>query len=649
MIVGTAGHIDHGKSALVRALTGVDTDRLKEEKARGISIDLGFAYMPAGDRSTLGFVDAPGHERFVRNMLAGATGIDFVLLVVAADDGVMPQTREHLNIVDLLGVTDGLVALTKTDLVAPELQEAAAEEIRAALAPTGLKEAEIVPVSALTGQGIETLRARLLDAAGKRRAPESGGRFRLAVDRSFSITGAGAVVTGAVVSGEVRVGDPVLVSPSGLRARVRAIHAQNAPAALGRKGDRCALNLAGDGVSHHLISRGDVVLDPELHAPADRIDACLRLLPSETRPLAHWTPVRLHHGAAEVGARVALLEPTPIDPGTEGRVQLVLERPVAAAVLDRFILRDASGSRTIAGGRFVDLRGPRRRRRAAMRLVQLEAMEIPDARSAFAALLDRPPYVVDLQAFARDRALDQSQLGAAVAKTAHRTIAADGQALAVSPDIWSRLVASARAALQAFHQARPELPGLAPARLAPSLEPRLPPRAAAAAIAALVAAGKLASDAGAVRLPEHRFSLDDRDERLWSRIEPLLSAEERFRPPRAAEMAGPLGAAEAEVRRLLKTLARERRVVEIAPDHFFRREAVEEMARIAAEVAAGRPDGQFGAAQVRDRLNNGRKVAIQVLEYFDRQGVTVRRGDLRRIDPRRLQLFLRAPEPADVG
>jgi len=441
----------------------------------------------------------------------------------------------------------------------------------------------------------------------------------------------------------------VLVSPAGLKARVRAIHAQNAPAERGRRGDRCALNLTGEGISRHVIARGDVVLDPALHAPAARIDARLTLLAGEKRPLAHWTPVRLHHAAAEAGARVALLEEAPIEPGTEGRVQLVLERPIAAAALDRFVLRDVSGTRTIGGGRLLDLRGPHRRRRAPARLAQLEAVEIEAPRAALAALLERWPWFVDVEAFARDRALGPDQLAAALARVPHRPIGAGGAAMAVSPDVWSRLAASARSILQAFHKAHPELPGLAPGRVAAALEPRLPARAAAAAVAALVEAGKLASEGGAVRLPEHRFGLDARGERLWSRIEPLLSDQERFRPPRAGEIADLLGAPAAEVRSLLKTLARERKVVEVAPDHFFRRDAVEEMARIAAEVAAAQSDGQFGAALVRDRLNNGRKVAIQVLEFLDRQGVTVRRGDLRRIDPRRLQLFLGMTEPAHVG
>ena len=641
MIVGTSGHIDHGKSALVRALTGVDPDRLKEEKARGISIDLGFAYLPLDDGQVLGFVDVPGHERFVRNMLAGASGIDFALLVIAADDGVMPQTREHLAILDLLGVSNGLVALSKIDLVDSDWRAAVEEDIRATLQPTTLAEAPLLAVSSATGEGIQLLREALVAAALAHRPRGTGGRFRLAVDRCFSLSGAGTVVTGSVISGEIRLGDSVVVSPCGLKARVRAIHAQNRPADRGVVGERCALNLAGDGVTRHDISRGDVVLDPALHAPTARIDAELRLLPSERRPLAHWTTVRLHHAAAAAPARVALLSDVPIAPGETGRVQLVLDHAIAAAVQDRFILRDAAGKRTIGGGRFVDLRAPQRRRRTLQRLAQLDALSEPDEAAALARALERWPFFIGFAAFVRDRAMGEAEGRKLQNEVAHVRIGGEEDWL-VSPQTWSDVAASAKSAVDGFHKAHPDLPGLSPDRLARALEPQLPAKVGAAVVEALVHRNALVSEAGAIHSPDHRLGLDAKDEALWERVKPLLSDAERFRPPRAGEMAPLLGAPEAEVRRVLKALARQRSVVELAPDHFFRRETVEEMAAIAAEIAAAQPGGEISAAQFRDRLNNGRKVAIQILEYFDRRGLTLRRGDLRRIDPRRLDQFRQA-------
>ncbi len=639
MIVGTAGHIDHGKTALVRALTGVDTDRLEQEKARGISIDLGFAYLPMAQGGMLGFVDVPGHERFVRNMLAGASGVDFALLVIAADDGVMPQTREHLAILDLLGVSEGVVALSKIDLVDAEWLAAVEEDVRATLQPTVLAEAPIVRISSATGEGIQPLRHALEALAEGHPARPSEGRFRLAVDRCFSLSGAGTVVTGSVMSGEVRVGDSVAVSPSGHVARVRSIHAQNRAAERGIAGQRCALNLTGEEISRHVIGRGDVVLDPALHAPASRVDAELRLLPGERRPLGHWTPVRLHHAAAEVAARVALLSDEPIRPGETGRVQLVLDRPIAAAAHDRFILRDAAGKRTLGGGRLIDLRAPQRRRRTPARLAQLDALAETDPGRAVASALSRWPYYLDIVGFARDRALGEGELRGVLADTPHERIAGNDAAWVVSPATWSQLAASARACVGAFHKAHPELPGLAPERLARGMEPQLPARVGLAVVQALVDRGVLSAQGGSVRLPDHRFGLDAKDEGRWRRIEPLLSGEERFRPPRAVDLAPMIGAPEAEVRRVLKALARQQSVVEIAPDHFFRRETVQEMAAAVAEIAAGQADGQVSAAQVRDRFDNGRKVAIQILEYFDRRGLTLRKGDLRRVDPRKLEQF----------
>ncbi len=642
MIVGTAGHIDHGKTALVRALTGVDTDRLQEEKARGISIDLGFAYLPAGDAGRIGFVDVPGHEKFVRNMLAGATSVDFVLLIVAADDGVMPQTREHLAIIDLLGLTQGLVVLTKIDLVPPQRQAEARAQIQALLRGTGLADAPIVAVSAVTGEGIDALRARLVAAARAAGARGAAGRFRLAVDRCFSLSGVGTIVTGAVLSGAVAVGDSVVVSPGGLRARVRSIHAQNAAAQRGIAGERCALNLVGEGVDRRAIRRGALVLDPLLDAPSARIDARLRLLGSETRPLAHWTPVRLHHAAAEVRARVALLEPAALAPGAVGRVQLVLEEPIAAAAGDRYILRDTSGGRTLGGGHFIDLRAPQRRRRAPLRLAQLDALDRAEPQEAFAALLERWPFYVDVSALGRDRVLSETQRNLLLRAVPAVRLVVDGVIFALAPATLEALAAGTRSAVEAYHRQHPEQTGLAPARLAMLVQPRLPPAVYAAAVGELVKAGRFVLESGAVRLPEHRRVLDRRDAALWARIAPFLSGTERFRPLLVKEIAAEIKAPDAEVLRVLKALARQRAVVEVALERFFRKDTVDELALIVVEIARARKDGLFSAALLRDRLDNGRKVAIQILEYFDGQGLTLRRGDLRVINPRRLDLSARA-------
>ena len=639
MIVGTAGHIDHGKTSLIKALTCVDGDRLKEEKARGITIDLGFAYLPLADGATLGFIDVPGHERFVHTMVAGASGIDIALLVVAADDGVMPQTLEHLAILDLLQIRRGLIALTKVDLAPPGRLAEVGAQIQAAVAGTVLEGADVFPVSSATGLGIDSLRDRLATDARTLGERAADGRFRLAVDRAFTLPGIGLTVTGTVLSGTVRVKDQLTLSPSGLSARVRSLHAQNRAVELGRAGDRCALNLVGDGVTKDAIRRGDMLVDPFLHAPVERIDARLRLLPGEPKPIGQWFPARLHHGASEVGVRVVLVEGEQLAPGHAADVQLVLNRPIAAAALDRFVLRDVSAQRTIGGGQFLDLRGPPRQRRTAERQAQRAALVMSDPHAAFAALLDAPPFAWDMQRFARDRALSAARMDAIAAALSPAIFAAGDERVAISTTHWHRFVARLLEFLGAFHAAHPDLQGVGRERLRLALQPRLPATAFALALQHPDLAQRIVRDGAFVRLPGHTMQLGPEREQLWHAIAPLLGGEARFRPPRVRDLALALARQEAEIRQLLRFAARLGRVDEVAHDHFFLRSTMHEMALIAAALAAEGEEGRFTAAQFRDRLDNGRKVAIQILEFFDRQGVTLNRGTLRRVQARYLDLF----------
>ncbi|NEU13273.1 selenocysteine-specific translation elongation factor [Methylobacterium sp. BTF04] len=638
MIVGTAGHIDHGKTSLVQALTGIDTDRLKEEKARGISIDLGFAYLPVPDGDRLGFVDVPGHERFVHTMLAGAGSIDWALLVVAADDGPMLQTLEHLAILDLLGIANGMVALTKTDLVAPERLAAVSAQIRDALTPTGLAGIAIVPVSARTGAGIEALRNALFAAARSHADRNAEGLFRLAVDRSFVLSGAGTVVTGTILSGSVAVGDRVMVSPSGVPARVRAIHAQNQPVERSRAGDRCALNLAGEGIARDAIHRGDVVCDPSLHAPTARLDAQVKLLPGE-KAIPAWMPVRLHHAATSVGARLVVLEAGPLEPGATGPVQLVLDTPIAAAVGDRFVLRDVSAQRTLGGGRFLDLRPPSRRRRAPERLAQLAAAAAETPAAALAGLLALPPYHLDLVAFGRDRTLTPDRVERLATDLSLVRLTVPDGTIALAPAAWGALSDDLVGRLAAFHAENPDLMGIGQERLRLSLDVRLTAPVFRAMLQEMARAGHLVLDGAWVRLPGHTATLSEVDEIRWRRIPSLIGGAERFRPPRVRDIAKIMGVAEADIRHLLKRASRLGRVDEVAHDHFFLRTTTSEMVDRVASLSATLPKGEFTASQFRDTVENGRKVAIQILEFFDRHGVTLRREDLRRVNPQRLDLF----------
>lgn len=636
MIVGTAGHVDHGKTALVRALTGTETDRLATEKARGISIELGFAYRRRAMGDMLGFVDVPGHERFMRAMVAGASGIDLLLLCVAADGGIMPQTREHLAVADLLGISKCVVAVTRCDLVDAERIDALEAEIRELLAPTGLAGARLVPTSAKSGQGIDDLWATLEGLATPAAADDAPLRF--AIDRSFSLTGSGTVVTGVIVAGTVGVGDTVTISPSGKPARVRALHVQSQPAEAGFRGQRCGVNLGG--VDVRSVSRGDWLVAPPLHAPSARIDAEIRVLADVARPLRHWQPIRLHHGASEVSGRVALLRDDPIGADESGLIQLVLDEPLAAACGDRFVVRDHTGSWTLGGGRLIDLRAPQRRRKQARRLEQLQAMAIADPGQSLAAQLAIWPWYVSQERFEADRALGPAEAARVLDSVAHHAAPGpDGSTYLFGECVWKRLRCSTRGEVALFHQRYPQFLGPNVQRLRLALGPRLPPVPTLAALGLMVKQGVLAHESGVYRLPEHQLGLDREDEMLWGRIAPHLGGANRFRPPRVTQLAEDLLIRDFDCRRVMKAKAKQGAVVEISPEHFFLRKTLDEIADIVAELSETSEGGEFGAAQLRDRLNNGRRVAIELLEWFDRQGLTLRKGDVRTIDPRKLERF----------
>jgi selenocysteine-specific elongation factor len=626
MIIGTAGHIDHGKTALVKALTGSDADRLAEEKRRGITIDLGYAYT-----ERLGFVDVPGHERFVHTMLAGATGVDAALLVVALDDGVMPQTREHVAILDLLGIDRGVVALTKSD-VAPGRQDEVAAAVTSLLAETPLAGAPVFAVSSLTGEGIEALHAALLGLAPKQR--DETGYPRLAVDRAFTLAGAGLIVTGTLIAGKVAVEDRLVLSPAGLTVRVRGLHAQNRPAREARAGQRVALNITGPHIGKQNVARGDWVLHPAIHAPVTRVDARIRLLPGESRALRSGTPVHLHLGAAHVMARVDLLDRERAESGGEALAALNLAQPTCALWGDRFVVRDAAALRTMGGGQVIDPFPPRRGRRTPERIAQINALESSPAGAALHGLLSVAPGWTGREAFFLSRNLRPEDRGVVEAKAG----AAEFGGVLIRGDLVESLAAAAVESLRAHHAAAVDSPGLLPNALRLRLPQRVPEDAFRALAERLIKRGALRQDGPWLRLPEHRQTLSEQDTRLWDAIRPLI-LHDRFRPPRTRDLAAQLSVAEGQMRAALKRLQRMGHLVEIAPDHFFLRETVAEMAAAAAELAGKDEAGVVTAAQFRDRLGNGRKVAIQVLEYFDRVGLTIRTGEARQVRTEPLQLF----------
>ena len=491
---------------------------------------------------------------------------------------------------------------------------------------------DIVPVSIVSGEGIDSLRARLFAEAQAVESSAPKGRFRLAVDRSFSLTGVGTVVTGTVLSGMVAVGDHVKISPSGLSARVRSIHAQNRPTDRGQAGERCALNLAGDGIAKDAIHRGDVVLDPELHAPADRIDATLRVLAAEPKPITQWMPGAI----APCGGRSRRAASSCWATGRSRRENkrgcsscLSARSPPRRAIASCCATRRRSARSAAVGFSTCALPRASVARRTVWRSSMPMRSRTP--RRALAALFECAPGYVDLTSFARDRALGADEVEGLAEKLGLIRIPFQRTIVALSPGRWMQLERGILDRLKAFHADNADLPGIGLERLRLQLEPRLPALAFAAALQGLARARQVALDGAWVRLPGHEVRLTDAEEALWLRVKPLIADKERFRPPRVRDIGGMIGKAETDIRRLFKLLGRLGKVDEVAHDHFFLRGTVAEMVETAADLAAKAATGQFTAAEFRDRLDNGRKVAIQILEFFDRHGVTLRRGDLRRI------------------
>ncbi len=616
---------------MVKALTGIDTDRLKEEKARGITIDLGFAYQAAADGEVLGFIDVPGHEKLVRNMLAGATGIDHVLLVVAADDGPMPQTREHLAILDLLGLARGVVALSKCDLVTDARLAAASAEVRALLAPTTLAGAAILPVSAVTGAGLDALRQHFAQAQAEVPVASGGGHFRLAVDRSFSLPGVGCVVTGTAVSGRVSVGDKLLLSPSGKAARVRGLHAQNSAADEGHAGQRLALNLAG--IDKHEVDRGDWVVAEAAHAPTQRLDARIRVLASEARPLAQWTPVHLHLGAVAVGARVVLLEGAAIAPGASALVQLELDRPIGALRGDRFILRDQSAQRTLGGGSVIDAFAPLTRRRKSQRLGVLAALEKPTPADALAGLLAlEQTGGVDLAPFMTLWNLLPDAQQAVLGAVPHRVVNATGTTrLAFGAGQIERLTAHISATLGAHHKRAPDSPGMTLEQLQRALSAKPSAAVFASLVRELTAARTLQRLGPYLQLAGHEAALLGNEQKTWERIKPWLD-EGGIHPPKLSELLLRDRTLHRDPTvRLLQKLARMGKLYAVGVEYFMLPQHLCELAVAAQALAAKDEHHRLNVKAYREACGISRHLSMPLVEFFDQIGFTKRDPEGRKI------------------
>ncbi|KRA03131.1 selenocysteine-specific translation elongation factor [Achromobacter sp. Root565] len=627
MIVGTAGHIDHGKTTLVRALTGVDTDRLKEEKARGISIELGYAYTPLANGDVLGFIDVPGHEKLVHTMAAGASGIDFGLLVVAADDGVMPQTREHLSILSMLGVARGAVALTKTDRADAAQLETVRAEIAALAEGTFLQGAPVFGTSAAQAgdSGVAALKEYLHAQAQAVARREATGLFRLAVDRVFTLSGHGTVVTGTAHAGQVRADDDATdlrLMPAGTRVRVRGIHAQNQPSETGSAGQRCALNLAG--IDKSAISRGDWIADARCFLPSKHVDVALTLLPSADAPVQAWAPLHVHIGAARHVAHVVPISAESLAPGQSGWVQLVFDEPVCAMPGDRYIVRNAQATRTVGGGRVLDPNAPDRKRRSASRLAGLQALTDMLDGGGLAPVLAHAPQGLDESALQRLTGLPVSEITASDGAVWIEPRNAQGARTLILAAHWKALRDRTEQALASFHQSAPDEPGPDGARLRRMAIPAMPDTLWTSLLDELQRDGRIARNGPWLHLPTHSATLGQAESALAARLLPLLDAG-AFDPPWVRDLAKMQAQPEDTVRQLLRKLLRRGEVAQVVKDLFYHRDQVRRLAALAADLAA-QPQG-LNAAVFRDVTGLGRKRAIQILEFFDRVGYTRRVRD----------------------
>jgi selenocysteine-specific elongation factor len=635
LILGTAGHIDHGKTALVKALTGIDTDRLPEEKARGITIDIGFARLDLSDFH-LGIVDVPGHERFVKNMLAGATGIDLALLVVAADDSVMPQTREHLEILRLLGLRHGVIALTKCDLVDETTREVAVMEVRELVRGSFLADAPIVATSATTGAGISDLKTALLEACKKTHAGPGAGPggsdwFRLAIDRSFVIQGHGTVATGSVTSGSVRVGDELDWLPRGQRVRVRALHNHDTPVEEVHRGMRAAINLAG--VAHEDVVRGQELATPGYLQPSRTLTVRLKAADDARRPLKHRTPVRLHIGTAEILGAVSLLDHDDLRPGEWGLAQLFLAAPAAAVWGQPFVIRESSAATTLGGGRVLQPVARKVRRRHVELIESIEKLAGDNVEQRALAVA----WFGGFGGFTANHLIRGAGVRPEDAHQLIERLRAAGQVAEVTvsqtkrlflhADLLRELEERALAVVGRLHAQFPLLTALDRQKVQAQLDYVGDDSLVSAAVDRLIKRRVLVGDGRRIARADFKPKLSVNQRKLKDRIV-AAHREAGFQPPEPGSFANLAAGNAGSLKEIFEVAVAEGELVRVADDLFLHAEHEAEMRRrVTAKLSEAGPG--LTVAEIRDILGTTRKYAVPLCEYLDKAGVTVRAGDLR--------------------
>jgi selenocysteine-specific elongation factor len=629
-VIGTAGHIDHGKTSLIKALTGQETDRLKEEQERGISIDLGFAYfdLPNGERA--GIVDVPGHERFIRNMLAGAHGIDLVLFTVAADDGVMPQSEEHLDFLHLLGLRKGIFVITKTDLVYPARVAEVQEEIEILTLDTTLEGSPIIPVSSVTGMGLDRLRQEIVAQLSSYERPPLPGYFRLPIDRAFVMRGHGVIVTGTAVAGTLHEGDTVRILPGGEETRVRSIQVHGQPVTAAHWGQRVAMNLAS--LEKRDLTRGHVVSHPKLTLTTQRFDAFVEIRPGAKRDVENHERVRVHIGTAEVLGKIIILDGREaLAPRSTAFCQIALEEPVVALRGDRFILRNQTAQGTLGGGEVLHPFAQRHRRTETGVVERLAALRTTDLLQACRAYLEaQSEFAAPLEEIYQGVNAREEEVAALLAQDREILPLPDQHhpeaysALAK----WRKLTEEVQALLAAFHQGAPLARGMEMESLRTQLSFSFSPKIFRAVTDKLVAAQVAVREESTLRLPSHKVTLSESEQGAAGRVERLL-LESGLTPPELKELESKVSVPRKALTDLLNVLESQGKVVKVATELYFASPAMEKAKTALLTHLTAHED--ISAAGFRDLLGISRKTAIPLLEYFDRTGLTLRVGDVRKL------------------
>jgi selenocysteine-specific elongation factor len=631
VIVASAGHVDHGKTSLVKQLTGVDTDRLEEEKRRGLTINLGFAYSRGAGQQTIGFIDVPGHHRFINNMIAGVRGIDMGMLVVAADDGPMPQTFEHLDIMRLLGVNDFVVAVTKVDRVEQSRVAEVCDTMQALLADA----CPVFAVNAIDGSGVDELKQFLYGRAEQLGARSDAGYFRLSIDRSFLLKGTGLVVTGTAMSGRVSVGDTLKLSPQGKSIRIRTIHSEDEAVATCKAGQRCALSVVGDVRKEH-VSRGDYLLDEKLALPTARFDARMHLLLNSPFGLKHLSPVKLYIGANRKRAKLFLLQrrnkSNMLNPGENCLVQLIIDGEIACCSGDRFLLRDDSESVTLGGGVVLDSHAPRIAKTSFFRLTYLEAMEVGTVSGSLQTLLIDHQQVVNLSRFKQSCNLRDDELGHVLLESTLaekiRLFKKGETEFAVATKAWDAEEQNLKKVLTEWHREKPKEIGMPLKELKTRLTSSTEPELCDAVIAEQQKRGFLNISSGLASASSHQYSMSLEAERQWSDIRQAM-ANHGTDIPVLSNLQKVIACDEISLARALDLAVKNGKAICLTKSRFALPSVLCKLAESVGDLTYDEP--QFSIKEFKNHAGLSRNLTVEVLEYFDSIGFTRRDGDKRSV------------------